>query len=152
MEKKDKNILKKGIMETKSDFTSNLMDQINAEEKALSNVLTSNAKLETSPDFTSLLMAQLEGKSPAVVYKPVISKKTWFVLASLFLGVVGLAIFFGNANAKDARFHIDLSEIADQFESLFQASSGVVYLVFGVLILSIGLLVEQRLSKSKNLL
>lgn len=151
MEKKDKNILKKGLMETKSDFTSNLMDQINAEEKALSNVLSTDGKLETSPDFTALLMAQLEGESPAMVYKPVISKRVWYGLATVFVGVVGLAIFFGSAGPNKAHFDLNLSSVSSQFESLFQIGSTVTYAIFGVLVFSIGLVVEQRISRKKRM-
>lgn len=149
MEKKDKNILKKGLMETKSDFTSNLMDQINAEEKALSNVLSSDGKLETSPDFTALLMEKLEGKSPALVYKPVISKKVWYALAAVFVGVVGLVVFFGSTGSEKAHFDIDFSKVASEFGALSEMGSTVAYAIFGVLVFSVGLVVEQRISRRR---
>ena len=151
MEKKDKNILKKGLLETSPNFTSNLMDQINAEEKALSTVLSTSGKLETSSDFTAQLMAQLEGTSPAMVYSPVISKRIWYVLATLFVAVIGLAVFFGNGGAK-GRINLNLSNITDRFESFFQMNSSMLYLVFAVLVFSIGLVVEQRIGKKKNII
>ena len=60
MEKKNKDILKDGLMETKKDFASNLMDRIDAEEKALSYVLSKSSAMETSPDFTTNLISKLE--------------------------------------------------------------------------------------------
>ena len=82
---KDQNkILKKGIEKPSLDFSKNLMNQIEAEEKSLARVLKTHGNLTTSTSFTADIMGQLEGLSPKRPYQPAISKKEWFGIAAVF--------------------------------------------------------------------
>jgi hypothetical protein len=146
MEKKDKDILKKGLMETKSDFTSSLMNQINAEDIAMKNVLSEHGSLSPSADFTSNLMSQLEGKVPAKVYTPVISKRAWAAIAAVFIGVVILTLSVAQQNPGEAGVDLNIDNLSKGMTSPFKNLSTILYVGFGVLALAIGLVVEQRLS------
>ena len=145
MENKGKNILKKGMMETKSDFTSSLMDQINLEEKALSNVLSEHGSMHTSNDFAASIMSQLEGKIPSKIYTPVISKQVWIGIAAVLVGIVVLTISLVNIGPSHTNFDFNPEAITTAFSSFFKNSPTVVYVGLGVLFLSVSLLLEQRI-------
>lgn len=149
MEKKNNDILKKGLMETKVDFTSNLMDRINAEEKAMSTVLSENGVLETSPDFTIELMSKLDGKVPAKPYSSVISKQAWIGIAAVFFGVIVLALMTtGQEGTGLINYNIQMEVATNSFVSFFKNSPIFTYSSLGLLILTVGLLFEQRLRKT----
>ena len=146
MEENKKDILKKGLLKTDADFTSNLMDKINAEEKALSNVLSKHGAVATSPDFTAQLMSQLEGKSPAVPYTPVISRKVWIGIAAVFIGIICLTFFSGTEGSVDLRMEDGVQRIKNGVSSITSSGAILQYFMIGILMLSLGLFVEQKLS------
>lgn len=148
MEKKKKDILKSGLMETKMDFTSNLMGRIDAEEKALSNVLSQNSSMETSSDFTAQLMSKLEGKVPSKPYGSVISKQAWVGIAAVFVGIIVLALMTIGQEGGTLKYDIQIEEVTNSFVSFFQNSPIFTYTSLGLLILTIGLLFEQRVRKT----
>ena len=143
MDEKKKNILKSGGMEVGSDFTSKIMGQINAEETALSNVLSRHGDMETSADFTAQFMTQLEGKSPKALYKPVISKNTWIGLAAAFIGVIVMVIFSGGEGS--GRLNMESVEsVKNGIGEFFSGGALTPYLILGALLLSLALLFEQK--------
>jgi len=147
MEKQKKDILKSGLMETNMDFTSNLMSRIDAEEKALSTVLAKGRSMETSEDFTAELMSKLEGKVPAKPYKSVISKQGWIGIAAVFLGVIILSLLTIGQEGRSLKYNLNIEEATNTFVSFFQNSPVFTYTSLGLLILTIGLLFEQRFKK-----
>lgn len=150
MEKKDKDILKKGLMETKPDFTSSLMNQINAEDIAMKNVLSEHASLNPSADFTANLMSKLEGKVPAKVYTPVISKRAWAAIAAVFVGIIVLSVSVSQQSPTETVIDLNIDDMSKKLTSFFSNMSMIMYLGFGVLTFAIGLLVEQRLKHSNQ--
>jgi len=100
--KKDKNLdkfLKENINIERSslDFTNKVMQQIVADEKnkekALFSLLQKNLLEEPSADFTSNIMSLLKPYAKTSVYTPVIGKKVWILITSLFISVLAYTIF-----------------------------------------------------------
>ncbi|MFK7784499.1 MAG: hypothetical protein AB8B56_05280 [Crocinitomicaceae bacterium] len=147
MEKKKTNILKDGLMETKMDFASNLMDRIDAEEKAMSNVLSNNSAMETSEDFTAKLMSKLEGKVPAKPYTSVISKQAWIGIAAVFVGIIILSLLTIGQEGSSIRYSHEIEQATNTFVSFFQNSPIFTYSSIGLLLITVGLLFDQRLRK-----
>ncbi|MFT6501367.1 MAG: hypothetical protein ACJASQ_001479 [Crocinitomicaceae bacterium] len=150
MEEKSKDILKQGMMETKSDFTSSIMDQINAEEEALSTVLSEQGVMKPSLDFTTNLMAQLEGKVPAKTYAPIISKRTWIFITAACIALTIFVLSTAQQGSSQAFEYLNTLDLSSKVSSVFKGSYGLLYIAFGVLVLSIGLTIEQRFGKKIN--
>jgi hypothetical protein len=148
MEKKNNDILKKGLMETKMDFTSNLMDKINAEEKALSTVLSKSGSLETSKDFTIDLMSKLEGRVPVKPYESVISKRAWIGIAAVFIGVIVLTLLANDQVESSIKYDLGLDKITNSLVQFFKFSPVLTYICFGSLLFTLGLIYEQRSRKT----
>ncbi len=145
-----KNILKKGLEKPSVDFTKNLMQAIEAEEKSLSRVVQEHAEEKPSTDFSTNLMSQLEGMSPKKPYEPVISKRIWMGIAAIIAIVFAVVFATSGSTSTSGKFsfnfdRIDLS-IADKLES----NPVLTYAICGVLLLSIALLAEQRLKQKKE--
>lgn len=144
MEEQKNKLLKKGILDTNADFTSNVMNTLTTEEFRMSGLLAKHGIESPSSDFTTQLMRQLEGKSPAIPYTPVISKKAWIGIAAFFIGVIIFTLFSGTNDPKGSLLNDELNQFTTITESLFSNGSAFPYLMFGVLILSIGLIIEQK--------
>lgn len=147
MEENKDNILKKGLLKTDDSFTSNLMDKINAEESALSIVLSRHGQVGVSDEFTAQLMSKLEGKEASISYKPVISKKAWFGIAAVFIGLITLTVFSGSEESYNIDIENNLQSIKTSITSLTSSGATLYYLMFGTLLLSFGLIIEQKLSR-----
>jgi hypothetical protein len=150
MEKNTRNILKKGLLKTESDFTSKIMDELNAEEKALSSVLLKHGELKTSVDFTAQLMQELEGKVPKKPYTPVISMRGWIGIAAVFTGVIVLLFSSGTNSSSEFVPNDKIEAVAAGISDFFKERSWFIYLLLGALLLSIALVLEQRSGKSTN--
>lgn len=97
MENESKNIDKiikqnMDIEKPSLEFTEKVMHQILASEsireKALISLLQKHTLKEPSIDFTSKVMSILPKNSHVFVYKPVISKNVWYLLAVGFILMV----------------------------------------------------------------
>jgi formate-dependent nitrite reductase membrane component NrfD len=150
MEKKDKDILKKGLEETSFDFTAKVMNQLDAEETALSTILSKHGAMETSQDFTLQLMSQLEGKSAKVEYTPVISKAAWIGIAAMVIGMVVLIFAFGADGSSKYAVGDNLKQLSTSVGSFFTQGSTFMYLLLAALVFSIALIVEQRVSHKES--
>lgn len=150
MEKKNKDILKQGMMETRSDFTLSIMDKINTEEAALADVLNKQEVLKPSLNFTVELMTQLEGKVPTKTYTPIISKRTWVFIAATFIAMTVVVLSKAQPGSSQAIDYLNSLDLSGKISSVFKGSYGVLYIGLGVLALSIGLTVEQRFGKKVN--
>jgi len=95
---------KAGMESPGDDFTSKLMQQIDAEERALHSLLQKHGKLETSPDFALQLIAQLEGKSVRAkqTYRPVLSSRAWIGIAACFAFIVAFLFTQGAENGSSS--------------------------------------------------
>lgn len=147
MEENFKKIVEKSMIQTDSDFTSKVMETIHSEEKVLSNLLTTKANLATSVDFTAQLMTQLEGKSPATPYSPVISKIGWIGIAATFVGIICVTLFLGTNDIYDAPFASNFDQLKRSIDSITTIGIEFQYLMIGILVLSIGLVIEQNLGR-----
>ena len=150
MEKKNKDILKQGMMETRSDFTLSIMDKINTEEAALADVLNKQEVLKPSLNFTVELMTQLEGKVPTKTYTLIISKRTWVFIAATFIAMTVVVLSKAQPGSSQAIDYLNSLDLSGKISSVFKGSYGVLYIGLGVLALSIGLTVEQRFGKKVN--
>jgi hypothetical protein len=150
MEKKNKDILKKGLMEPSSDFTSSIMNQIKKEDRAISNILSEKGSMTTSPDFTANLMSQLDGKKVPVVNPPLISKGVWIGIAAMVIGVITLTLFSSGSTSVDTSFSNQFDNVSKSLRAFFSGNFTLLYVIFGVLLLSVGLLLEQRLGNKKS--
>jgi len=145
--KKDKDILKKGMEKTSADFTSHVMDSINKEEKALNNVLNEHGRMITSESFTVNVMQQLEGKTPAIPYEPVISRSVWLAICAVFVGIVVLVITTGTPIGSKLTAGDSLKIVAESIGSFFSNLGYTTYTAAGIFVLSLGLLVEQKINR-----
>jgi hypothetical protein len=151
MKKKDKNILKKGLIQTNDDFTSNLMSKINAEEKALNSVLSQYGTLEAPVDFSAQVMQKLEGKVASAAYTPVISKRVWTGIAVAATVIVLLALIFDQNTTGNSGLNENVEKTLNGFQSFFTNGSIFLYLLMCTLLFSIGLVIEQRLNSNQKL-
>ena len=149
MEENKKEILKKGLIKTDPDFTSNLMNKINAEEAVLSNVLSRHGSVSTSTDFTAQLMSKLEGKTSRAPYTPVISKKVWFGIAAVFIGLISITLFSGTEGSRELGIEAGFQSIKNGVDSFLSNGSIFRYIMLGVLLLSVGFVIEQRVNKAE---
>lgn len=151
MKKKDKNILKRGLIETSDDFTSNLMKKINAEEMALTSVLSQHGLLEAPTDFTAQVMQKLEGKVASTLYTPVISKRVWVGIAAAATVIVLLVLISDQSTSGNSRISENVEQTLNGFHSFFSNGSIFLYLLSGALLFSIGLVFEQRFNSDRKM-
>lgn len=75
-----------------SDFSNNVMHQINvmekAREKALITLLQKHTLQETSLNFTEKVLLNINSSLDLPEYQPVIRKKVWFLLISILISVL----------------------------------------------------------------
>lgn len=145
-----KNILKKGLEKPSVDFTKNLMQTIEAEEKSLSRTVQEHAQEKPSTDFSTGLMSQLEGMSPKKPYEPVISKRIWMGIAAIIAVVFTVVFATSGSTSASNKFSFNLDRIDFNFADKFESSPILTYTICGVLLLSIALLAEQRLKQEKE--
>ena len=142
------NILKKGLEKPSGDFTKNLMQQIEAEERSLNCALKEHGELTTTPDFSANLMSKLEGMTPKRPYEPVISKRIWGGIAAVLAVII--ALVFTTSGSEVSSLPIKLSKLDFNFMMKLESNPILVYTICGVLLLSIALLTEQRLTSKKG--
>lgn len=142
------NILKKGLEKPSVDFTKNLMKHIEAEENLLSRVVKEHAEMTTSPSFSSDLMSQLEGITPKKPYEPVISNRTWGGIAAVLVVIVTLV--FTTSGSEASGIPVYFSKIDFNIVNKIESNPILIYSICGVLLLSIALLTEQRLTNKKG--
>ena len=91
-------------------------------EQLVENLLTETSMESTSIDFTSKVMSQVLSveKKKSFVYKPVISKKMWFIILAGLLAL--FAFLFFNMNTTTSKFSFNLSIFSfDKWFSSFSA-------------------------------
>jgi hypothetical protein len=101
--KKDKNIdqfIRKNlnVEKTPLNFSNKIMHQIYAsekvEEKALTSLLQKHTLKNPSVNFTSKVLLQIQAESKSVIYQPVISKKAWYLILSIFMFFIFYVFFY----------------------------------------------------------
>lgn len=93
-----------------------LANPIELKDEKLSSLLQNNLIEKPSLDFTSTIMETVEAKE-TYKYEPVISKKAWFIIATLCLGFVVYVLF----NGKPSETSI-FSEISPYLEKMSYSS------------------------------
>lgn len=145
-----RNILKKGLEKPSVDFTKNLMQSIEAEEKSLSRIIKDHGEVQPSVNFKEDLMSQLAGMSPKKPYEPVISKRIWIGIAAILAVVFTVVFATSGAAPKSEKFSISLEKIDFSFIENLDSNPMLTYTICGVLLLSIALLAEQRLKQKRE--
>lgn len=78
-------------------------------EKLVEQMLMNSEMESPSPDFTQNVMSAVYAsqKSRKVIYKPIFSKRTWFII---FTGIIAIFIYsFFNLNQQTPWFEINFS-------------------------------------------
>lgn len=85
------------IEEPSSDFSSIVMEQIYAsdleKEKSLTSLMQKHVLEEPSIDFTANVFSRIEHNSKVMSYQPILGKKAWLFIGSLFMMVLMYALF-----------------------------------------------------------
>lgn len=136
----------KGLHKVGGDFTSKLMQKIDKEEIALSNILQEHGMVKTSADFTTQLLTQLDNKRVRVKYSPVISLRAWIVISAVFLGVIGL-IIYSTPTEQTGDYSDYVNGMINVVSGFIQSFTSMSYIFVTILLFSFGLLFEQRLGK-----
>lgn len=79
------------------DFTSRLMQEIQAEDRALEQILRQHGRMETSPSFVASLEAQLEGQLVKKQYQPLFSTRSWILVACIALALLAISFLSGSS-------------------------------------------------------
>lgn len=142
---------KAGMESPGDDFTSKLMQQIDAEERALHSLLQAHGRLETSPDFALQLMAQLEGKrvkaKPA--YRPVLSPLAWIGIAACFALVVAF-LFTQSAEPSSSPMGGGYLDYLDSASKAFSGYKFLIYIAPICSLLVVALIFEIRPERRQN--
>jgi len=95
-------------------------------DKLAKKVMQSSSLESPSLDFTANIMANIEasGISHITVYRPLISKHTWLIVAILILGGLSYSIF-GNLEGLGWVDKVDLSVISNN--RVTEAISGITF-------------------------
>jgi len=95
-------------------------------DKLTKKVMQSSSLESPSLDFTANIMANIKAStvSHITVYKPLISKRTWLIVAILILGGLSYSIF-GNIEGLGWVDKVDLSIISNN--KITEAISGVTF-------------------------
>ncbi len=158
--KKDKNIdkfIKQNLSteQPSSEFSSKVMQQINAleheNEKVLSSLLQKHTLEKPSLNFTSNVMQEINASSTVGVYHPVISKKVWFVILSAILFLVVLSVFnFENTPAQYSYLDVFVSKIDKALSFKMPAVISSPILAFSTFALSSLLFLDRFLRRKKH--
>ena len=92
-----------------------MQDHLEQRLDKLAKKVIKSAKLESpSLDFTANVMQEIEASqvSHITVYKPLISKRAWFVIAILIIGGLAYSIF-GGLQSSPLLENVDLSIISN---------------------------------------
>ena len=84
----DKNSISKYLKkETSAAFTDNVMQGVyaNVAEADLKSILKCSLIHKAPLDFTSAVLENITHESATASYKPVISKKTWYIIGAILL-------------------------------------------------------------------
>lgn len=141
---------KAGMERPADDFTSKLMQQIDAEERALHSLLQAHGKLETSPDFALQFMAQLEGKHVKAKAnpRPVLSLRTWIGIAASFALIAVFLLMQGGGNGSSLMDKNYLSFL-DGASNMLSENKFLIYLAPICSLFVLALIFETRTAKRR---
>jgi len=89
------------------------MDTKEKHIERLTEKIMKEASLESpSLDFTANIMSQLNSKTASIVYKPLISKNVWILVAAC---IAILVVFSFNIEISESRL-VDLSQVKEQLK------------------------------------
>lgn len=78
-----------------------LQEQYKTEDIAFKSLLKVQALDQPSPEFDRKLLNRIQAASPAVAYKPIISKRAWYVVAAT-VSLLLLTSFFLSSDTADS--------------------------------------------------
>jgi len=127
------------------DNIENLLDE-------LSKKIITASNLETpSLDFTANIMSNINvvtKQSESTIYKPLISKKSWFIIAVIFI-VICAYLLFGNTSESIGWFtDVDFSFVSSfNMASVFSEISFSKTVLYAIVVLALMLFIQIPLLK-----
>jgi len=125
MEEENKNIdkfIREGfeIENTSLDFSNKVMHQIHAldtaKEKALTSLLQKHTSEKASINFTKNVLIHIDIASKSTNYQPVIGKKAWAVILSIFIAIIFYIASFIEVSPKQLKIvNESISKLGDLF-------------------------------------
>lgn len=108
------------VEKTSFDFSNKVMQQILSsdleKEKALTNLLNKHTLENPTLEFTSKVMIVVKQNSAIIEYQPVISKKAWYFIASIFILVMVFAVPYFDITSSQLNYKIPyLTSIKSMF-------------------------------------
>jgi len=96
------------------------MDELLANDERLKQLFQAEGRLMTSPGFTDRVMERVESiASPKPEYKPLISRRVWFLIAAAFtLLVAGSWLVSGTDSQVDSQYTKVIEPIVSFFKGL----------------------------------
>jgi len=129
-----------------------MKNNIDKHLEKLTNKIMNETPLESpSFDFTDNIMSQVEmiKTSDVTVYKPLISKSTWIIIALGFITLIGYLIFGATSQESEALFSINFDAL---FNNRFTETLSTVKfsdtLMYAVVSLGIMLFIQIPLLKN----
>lgn len=122
-------------------------------EKLVEQMMLNTALESPSVDFTQTVMSEVLalGKSKSLIYKPILSRRTWLVI---FLGIIVIFIYsFFNSASATTIFNINFVHFKfDKLEKIFQdfkmpSLTGYVILLATLMIIIQTFLLKKYLDK-----
>ncbi|MDY7393661.1 hypothetical protein UMM65_00260 [Aureibaculum sp. 2210JD6-5] len=97
-------------------------------EKLVDKLMKDDGLASSSSDFTNTVMAKVEqlNQQKTFAYKPIISKKMWFAIATLIVGFSIYLAFFGNLTKSKWFANIEL-DFSMNFLSSLNFSNTTLY-------------------------
>lgn len=135
--------------------------QVKKENELMRDLFSRQEVFEPSSAFTERVMyrVSVEKSYYAEIYKPLISRTAWIVIAALVAALVAAAFIFGSGGTSYIQYLPDISlnwhveaskitEITAQISQLFHFSSPVAaYILFGLLAMCLILITESLLPR-----
>ena len=140
-----------------NDFTKNVMKDVfmmssNEEalkSKELTSLLKRTVREKPSQDFMEVVMGQIETQKK-IIYKPLISKKGWFIISGTIIAMVVFVFFNATPNESSAVYDSVLpylEETKHLFANPFKHIKFSPLLTIGLLCLSSMLLFDTLLKR-----
>lgn len=135
-----------------SNFTDKVMKSVlaQADEALLKSTFKANLIYGAPDNFTAKVLQKITQKEPVTAYQPVIGKKVWYILATIFILIFALGLK-SSPTTNDPKYLTTALNIFNSKLNLFSQ-----YLISNsfliLLIISIsGLIIIDSLLKSENI-
>jgi len=113
-------------------------------EEIVDKLMNETSLEKPSPDFTAKVMFQVYAANTgtATVYKPLISKRTWFVIFAIILVLLVFIISKGNAQSGTWLNLINIGEINNKIINSYTGFKFSAITIYSVVLSTIMLLIQ----------